>query len=98
MDLSLAEKQLNAYLDRASAKSGEARAGQFAANEEEARQRAVDERRGDAARLVNATAWSEYYGALALRHHDLAAENAAKRDEYAAIVRELQRTNERKSA
>ncbi|MDP8951034.1 MAG: hypothetical protein M3N18_02150 [Actinomycetota bacterium] len=50
MDLSLAERQLNTFLDRAAAKSGEARAGQFAANEEEARQRDREARRRKQAR------------------------------------------------
>ncbi len=98
MDVAKVEKieaELDNFIER---RAREARDGRSRANEEAAHQRAADARRGVAARLVNARAWCEFYGGLSLRHHDLAAENAAKRDEYAALVRELQETNERKSA
>ncbi len=82
-----AEASLNAFIEK---RARGAKSGRGRANEEAERWREKDARHGHALKLVNATAWAAYYGGLALRHHDLAAENAAKRDEYAAIVRELE--------
>ena len=90
MDLSLAEHQLNTFLDRRAALVQEDRPGQAAANEEEDRQRAREARRMHAVYLVNARAWVEYFGGQAHHHHDLAAKNAQKRDEARAVVRELE--------
>ncbi len=83
------EEDLNRLIERRARQAGEDRPGQARANEEADRQRAVDARYRDSLRLLHARAWCEYFGGLSLRHHDLAAENAAKRDEYAAIVRKL---------
>ncbi len=94
MDVYAAEHQLNSFLDRAAAKSGEARAGQYAANEEADRQRAQDVRRTHAVRLENAKEWASHYGGLALAHHDLAARCAQKRDETLALLRKLEAGHE----
>ncbi len=79
-----AESQLNAFIERR-AKDGRSRA-----NEEAAHQRAKDTQYSAAARLVNARAWAEYFGGLAIASHDAAARYAEKRDEALAIVRELE--------
>ncbi len=78
-----AEREIDSFINRRAK-------GAQAANEEAARQSAVDTRRGTAARLVNARAWAEYFGGLSLAHHDAAARYAQKRDEARALVRELQ--------
>ena len=44
-------------------------------------------------RLERARGWVEHHAALAYVHHDLAAENAEKRDRYRALVEELEATN-----
>ncbi len=60
------------------------------ANAEAALLRASDARRTRAARLENARAWVEHYGALALAAHDTAARYAEKRDEARALVHDLE--------
>ncbi len=78
-----AEREIDSFINRRAK-------GAQAANEEAARQSAVDTRRGAAARLVHAKAWVEYFGGLAIASHDAAARYAEKRDEALAIVRELE--------
>lgn len=96
MDLSLAEHQLNTFLDRQAAKVSEDRPGQEAANEEAQRWRARDACYEASVRLVNAKAWAEYFGGLALASHDQAARYAEKRDEALALVRELETNKKEK--
>ncbi len=98
MDLSLAEHQLNTFLNRRAAAVEEDRPGQAAANAEEDRQRARDARRTHAVRLVNARAWAAFHGGQAMHHHDLAAQAAQKRDEALALVRELEAKHNRGDA
>ncbi len=54
------------------------------------RWREKDARYESAVRLVNARAWAEYFGGLAIASHDAAARYAEKRDEALAILRELE--------
>ncbi len=81
------EADLDRFIER---RAREARDGRARANEEAERWRDRDDRYGSAVRLVNARAWVEYFGGLALASHDAAARYAEKRDEALAIVRELE--------
>ncbi len=91
------EADLDRFIER---RAREARDGRSRANEEAAHQRTKDAQYSAAARLVNARAWAEYFGGLALASHDAAARYAQKRDEALAIVRELEASHRegRKSA
>ncbi len=82
------EADLDRFIERRAreAKNGRARA----ANEEHERLREKDARYEYAVRLVNARAWAEYFGGLALASHDAAARYAQKRDQALALVRELE--------
>ncbi len=86
-NLEAAEASLDAFIER---RARDAKDGRARANEEADRWRARDARYGSAVRLVNARAWAEYFGGLALASHDAAARYAEKRDEALAIVRELE--------
>ncbi len=91
------EADLDRFIER---RAREAKDGRVKANEEAAHQRERDARYESAVRLVNAKAWAEYFGGLALASHDAAARYAQKRDEALALARELEanHTEERKSA
>ncbi len=91
------EADLNRFIER---RAREAKDGRSTANEEAERWREKDARYESAVRLVNARAWAEYFGGLALASHDAAARYAEKRDEALAIVRELEASHRegRKSA
>ncbi|MDP9487919.1 MAG: hypothetical protein M3Q49_19370 [Actinomycetota bacterium] len=92
-----AEASLNAFIEK---RARGAKSGRDHANEEAERQRAADARYRSGLQLVHAKAWVGYYGALALRYHDLAAEAAAKRDEARELLTELEshHREERKTA
>ncbi|MDP9479494.1 MAG: hypothetical protein M3R38_28135 [Actinomycetota bacterium] len=81
------EADLDRFIER---RAREAKDGRSRANEEAERWREKDARYESAVRLVNARAWAEYFGGLALASHDAAARYAQKRDEALAIVRELE--------
>ncbi len=82
-----AEASLDAFIEK---RARGAKDGRSRANEEAERWRARDARYESAVRLVNARAWAEYFGGLALASHDAAARYAEKRDEALVIVRELE--------
>ncbi len=81
------EADLDRFIER---RARDAKDGRSRANEEAERWRARDARYEAAVRLVNARAWAEYFGGLALASHDAAARYAEKRDRALAIVRELE--------
>ncbi len=81
------EADLDRFIER---RARDAKDGRSRANEEAAHQRERDARYSAAARLVNAKAWAEYFGGLAIASHDAAARYAQKRDEALALVRELE--------
>ncbi len=81
------EADLDRFIER---RAREAKDGRSRANEEADRWRDRDAQYSAAARLVNAKAWAEYFGGLALASHDAAARYAEKRDRALAIVRELE--------
>ncbi len=85
-----AEASLDAFIER---RARDAKDGRARANEEADRWRARDARYGSAVRLVNARAWAQYFGGLALASHDAAARYAEKRDEALTLVRELETDN-----
>ena len=81
MDTVSAEAELNRFLDRQAAKVKEDRAGQDAANRREAELKAADARHAAQLHRENRALWADHYRRMALNHHDLAAEYAAKADE-----------------
>ena len=78
MNLGAAERQLNAMLDRAAAKTGEARPGQRAANELEEFWRASEIRVEKKRREENKNAWIDYFEHLAHSCRKRAEEYDAK--------------------
>ncbi len=81
------EADLNRFIET---RARGAKDGRSRANEEEAFWRENAARHSAAARLVNARAWAEYFGGLALASHDAAARYAEKRDRTLALVRKLE--------
>ena len=68
-----AEKSIDAFILKRSR-------SQEVANREEEAWKASTRRHNERRHLENRDAWAEHYRQLALCHHDLAAENAARAD------------------
>ncbi|MDP9485598.1 MAG: hypothetical protein M3Q49_07380 [Actinomycetota bacterium] len=68
----------------------DSKSGRSRANAEDEFRKARDRRQTRARRLENARSWVEFFGAAALRHHDLASLNAAKRDRVRELIKELE--------
>ncbi len=78
MNLEVAEAELNRYLDRAAAKTGEARAGQEAANALEAVWAASERRELAKRREENRTLWVQHLRRTAAAHLRIARSARAR--------------------